>query len=114
MKESRTMDSDFSPVVTATSGVQPAPMPPTITSVTFNKPLVATVVVVTATNDVNSDPLTDLNNIEIVFGPTGSDLSAGTTPVGFPGIYAPGSSYAVDVTVPNYNTSYDFRAKDSD
>lgn len=104
-------DSAVSPIVTGTSPAAPAPNPPVIDSVTFNK-LVASVAVTLSLTEVDGEPLAALSNIKIKFGPQGSDLS-GVAPLEFPGNYPPGSQQTVQVTVPAYATPYDFEAIES-
>lgn len=102
-----------SAVVTAVSPAKPLPNAPVIDSVTFNK-LVGTIVLTMPTTDKNSDPLTDnLDGIRVFFGPTGTDLST-VPPAEFPGSYAPGSQQTVQVTVPSWETSFDFEAEAGD
>jgi hypothetical protein len=105
-------DSAPSAILKATSPAQPAPAPPVITEVTFpNNDLVASVVVVPPTVDVNAAILTaPLTAVKVRFGPAGSDLS--TQPFQeFPGSYPPGSLATVEVTVPAWSTAYDFEAE---
>ena len=103
-------DSAPSAIVTATSPAAAAPMAPGIDSVTFNK-LVASVVITMPTLDVDGGALTDLKNIKVLFGLTGSDPSAWATPMEFPGTYPAGSQQMVAVTAPAYNTAYDFECE---
>jgi hypothetical protein len=105
------MDSAPSAIVSAQSPVQPAPAPPVINSVTFNK-LVATIVVTLPVDDVNGEPLKELTNVKIFCGLTGT-LTPESIPIKeFPGgSYSPGSQQTVEVNVPAWNTMYDFEAE---
>lgn len=102
-------DSAPSPIVTAASPAQAAPMPPTIDSVTFVK-LVATITVNLPMVDVNGDLLAEIKNLKTRFGIAGSDLS--TVPwqdnIG-PGM--PGGQVTAEMIVPEWATAYDFETE---
>jgi hypothetical protein len=102
-------DSALSNKVTGTSPAQPKPNPPVLSDPTFAK-LVASLPIVLPTTDVNGDTLTAINNIKVFLGESGTDLNA-ITPTEIPGSYTPGASISVDVTVPKYDTAYDFEAE---
>lgn len=103
-------DSAVSNKVTGNSPAEAAPQPPVLAGPTFSK-LQAALVVTMPTTDTNGEPLgANLNNIKVFYGPAGSDLSA-VAPLEFPGDFPPGSQQTVTVTVPVWNTAFDFEAE---
>ena len=103
------MDSAPSAIFSAQSPAQPAPDPPVINSVTFNK-LVATIEVTMPTADVNGDPLVAMNNIKVFVTQSGTPMPP-TPNKEFPGTYPAGSQQTVEVPVPAWDTKYDFQAE---
>ena len=104
------MDSAPSAIFSAQSPAQPAPDPPVINSVTFNK-LVATIEVTMPTADVNGDPLVAMNNIKVFVTQSGGPMPS-TPDKEFPGgAYPAGSQQTVEVPVGLFNTAYDFEAE---
>ena len=103
-------DSAPSAIVTAASPAQPAPMPPTINSVNFDK-LVAQVVVTMPSVDVDGVALTELTNIKVFVTQSGGPMPS-TPDKEFPGgAYPAGSQQTVEVPVGLFNTAYDFEAE---
>ena len=98
-------DSAPSNIVTETSPAQPAPMPPVLEGVSFNK-LAATVILTLPAVDVDGKLLVELSNVKVFVN---QEL-----PVEFPATYTSGSQVQVVVTVPAYSTSYEFMAEVSD
>ena len=105
-------DSAPSQIVSAQSPARPVPEAPTINTITFNK-LQATVIVAMPTVDIAGEPLGNLTNIKIFYGPAGA-LNQDSPAEEFPGSYTPGSVQSVQVEVPAWGTMYDFEAEVSD
>ena len=107
------MDSAPSAIFSAQSPAQPAPDPPVINSVTFNK-LVATIEVTLPAVDVNGEALapSSITNVKVFCGPTGTLTPESVPAKEYPGGgYSPGSQQTVTVEVLAWNTVYDFEAE---
>lgn len=99
------MDSAASVKSTAVSPPVPAPRPPEIKGVSFNR-LKATVEVLMPKNDVEDQPLAGpITNIKITVKSTGYQNTKEV-----PGKFNPGQEYKVEMDVPAWNTPYDFEA----
>jgi hypothetical protein len=100
------MDSAASPKSTAVSPPVPAPKPPEINGVSFNR-LTATVEVLLPSTDVDGIPLAGpITNIKVAWKAIGQEGGEKNVP----GTFSPGQEYKVDIEVPAWNTSYDFEA----
>ena len=82
---------------------------PVITDVSFAG-LEATIQVTLPTKDQNGNPLSRIPFIRLFYGPSGSDLDA-VNPWVIVGPWAAGSVQKVVIMLPDWETSYDFKAK---